>query len=238
MGRLQQEKKKQKLTSTLQRMMGYIDPKFYPEAGATIIVYDDSVKAKVFKTYENHIDMTKVTVNPYRIYLDGFNLRIHQRDDVTIADLYITKKYQGRVVLHFGDVLMLNWNKNEIIESDNLLVSNITESVEDFVSLAQLNEIIIFSLLAVNKNLSDIIEKGKKQKKSEVSRTNINIDVNLDAKTDEEEKDENAEAERKDPEYVTESWKVSGYERNDGTVVSDYVSNRNPELLKKTDEDQ
>ena len=66
-----------------------------------------------------------------------------------------------------------------------------------------------------------------------MKRPNINIEVNLDETKDVKEE---TEIDKKDPEYTTESWNVSGYERKDGTVVPGYVSNRNPDLLKKMDD--
>ena len=58
-----------------------------------------------------------------------------------------------------------------------------------------------------------------------VKRENFNIETNV------EEKKESAES--KEPEYVTASWKVASYKRKDGTHVSGYESNRDPNLLNK-----
>ena len=209
------------------RTVGYLDSNHYPEKKGAEIIYDDHLRANVYEAYKsNHIDTSGIKVEPFMIELGGFALKVQQIDQVFVVDVHITAESQGRVAIRFGDVLLLNWNKREIIESDDFLITNLPESIQNFISLTAINEIVIYSILGINKGIAKI---KIAEKKGRVERENFDVDL-TDTK-----KEKAIVAEGKEPEYVTESWTVSSYKRKDGTSVSGYESSRNPNLLKRVE---
>lgn len=203
------------------RIIGYLDSQLYPEFTGVLpevkaVKINNEVKAKVKKVCGNHIDTSKLELEPFEILMGGYELKVQQIEDAFIADLYITPKSEGRVSIHFGDITLLEWNEmNKIVYSDVLFVSNIPNTIDKFVSLATIREVLIIAILGLTKGVikEDILNNEVKKNKVD--------------------KKEKRTLDSKSPEYVTETWVVNGYERQDGTVVAGHVCTRNPKLLKK-----
>lgn len=206
------------------RIIGYLDPQLYPELTRVLPEVkaekiNNEVKAKVKKACGNHIDTSKLELEPFEILMGGYELKVQQIEDAFIADLYITPKSEGRVSIHFGDITLLEWNEmNKIVYSDVLFVSNIPNIIDQFVSLATIREVLIIAILGLTKGV--------------IKLSSIE-DINDEVKKNKVDKKEKRTLDSKSPEYVTETWNVNGYERQDGTVVAGHVCTRNPKLLKK-----
>lgn len=234
MGKQAREKANAKGNLIVQRTMGYLDPQFYSEPKEQKeIIFDSQLKKDVFKAYGSNIDMTEIQVEPFSVELGGYWINVQKINDVFVCDLHITTESEGRLVISFGETLVLKWNEREIIDSNNFVVTNIPKWAQDFITLPALSAAVIYSVLGINKGLAKESSSEDTIPKKELrtpKRENFNVEV-----ADGNKEGKKSTADSKEPVYVKESWKVAAYKRKDGTPVSGYESNRDPNLLKKVE---